>query len=70
MTKTIREYVVFVGIASRPMVYGEGDTEKGISDVNGLLQVSILHRITGDDSLIDKRKRLSLIEADKENVDN
>ena len=70
MIKTIRDYVVFVGIVSRPMVYGEGKTEKGISDVNGLLKVSILYRITGIDSLIEKRKCLTLIEVDKENIDD
>ena len=68
MTKTIRDYVVFAGIVSRPMVYGGETTEKGISDVNGLLKVSVLYRITGIDSLIEKRKRLLETEVDKENI--
>ena len=70
MTKTICDYVVFTGIVSRPMVYGGEMTEKGISNVNGLLKVSVLYCITGIDSLIEKRKRLTLIEVDKENIDD
>ena len=57
MRDTIQNYVVFTGVRSRTMKYGNGHNDEGISDVRGTLRIAILYEISDAsvDSLIERR---------------
>ena len=58
MRNTIKDYIVFAGIRSQTMKFGNDHSDEGISDVRGVLKTAILYDISDAtvDSLIEKRK--------------